>query len=164
MKHAMLSSDGFIINQSCACDAPYGKYMSAHNGCGWMAAYNVLHALCGCDDWQAVQDALAVGLHYGGRLGTGPRRLRRYLTQRGLHTKTAFTTYGILKKSALCKAGILLCFTPYGAHYIAFLPTQTAKTYRFFNAEYGNEHHVQTLPQFCKAHYNWPVILAVFVL
>ena len=164
MKHPMLSSDGFIVNQSCACDAPYGKYASAHNGCGWMAAYNVLHALRGQNDWQAVCDALHGGLHFGGRLGTGPRRMQRYLASFGLCAKMGFTSYGILKKSAQCKAGILLYFTPHGAHYVAFLPTQTAKTYRFFNAESGNENHLQTLPQFCKTQCQFPVILGIFML
>lgn len=163
MKHPMLSRDGFIVNQPCACDAPYGKYMSAHNGCGWMAAYNVLRALCNCDDWQAVRDALNGGLHYGGRFGTGPLRLRRYLMQCGLRAKMAFTSYGILKQSAVCRAGILLYFTPYGTHYAAFVPMQSEKKYRFFNAESGNEYQIETLREFCKKQCRRPVILAILI-
>ena len=49
---------------------PYGRFSSARSGCGWVAAYNILHAAGWDPSADRVRRGLEKGLLLGGVLGT----------------------------------------------------------------------------------------------
>ena len=74
-----LSPDGYIIDQGRMSGVRYGRFGSDYNGCGWIAAYNLLRR-CGKDmSPEQTRDALGKKLRLGGRFGTFPLALRKFL-------------------------------------------------------------------------------------
>ena len=49
------SADGYIVDQDCFSAYPYRTVTSDWNGCGWMAAYDLRHALGQTADFDAVR-------------------------------------------------------------------------------------------------------------
>ena len=62
------SSDGFIRDQDCFSSVRYRTMPASINGCGWIAAFNLLHELSGEEDWDRVRRELD-DLHPSGELG-----------------------------------------------------------------------------------------------
>ncbi|MEG2653927.1 MAG: hypothetical protein RSA17_10140 [Ruthenibacterium sp.] len=171
MEEKMFSPDGYIIDQRCAACEPYGTRMSDVNGCGWMAAYNVLRAAGISADADKVRAALETGLHFGGHLGTGPLRLVRYLRACGVPVQLTLRRKTAQQRAQQCRAGAVLYWTGRAAHFAAFVPAQSAEdlppappaSLRFFNAVCGDAHHCATLPQFLARHCRGHAALVVTV-
>lgn len=149
MSQQAFSSDGFIINQGLMGDVPYGRKGSDATGCGWIAAYNLEMLYNHQPDALELSKALEKGQWFGGLLGTGPRRLKRFLKKRGHHLKTAFTHKKAARLARHAQAGILLYPHRRGMHYVCFSARDGGKL-RFFNAIYGNESHLATMEDFLK--------------
>ena len=64
-----LSDDGYIIDQRYTENIPFGGRPASRNGCGWIAAYNVLKALGQSPDSELLRRQLERTLLPGGRLG-----------------------------------------------------------------------------------------------
>lgn len=55
------SADGYIIDQDCFSSVRYRSMPASINGCGWIAAFDLLHFLSGEKDWDSVRRALDEG-------------------------------------------------------------------------------------------------------
>ncbi len=155
------SEDGYIINQYKLEDVPYGLRTSKESGCGWIAAFNFLHAMGRDTHWPYIHAALSGGGIGQGMLGTGPFRLYRFLERQEFPS----LTYVIGRKKALrltkhgVRAGILLYRHRTGLHYVAFADAGAGQL-RFFNAILGNERHIDTMENFLRTHTkSWPILL-----
>lgn len=149
------SKDGYIINQGILTEIPYGRYRSDYNGCGWISAYNFLRACQRELPYEQVHRELNEKIWLGGRIGTNPFRLYRYLKAKGVIMKRVFTTKSLIRDTSRCKAGILMYWTGKGAHFVTFEKNnESGQIFRFFNAVYGKEFHYSTISefeeQFCK--------------
>ena len=80
----MYSADGYCIDQGASQAIRYGKCSSAQNGCGWIAAYNLLHLAGKPYPPARVRAGLAPTLWMGGRMGTRATALWWYLHRRGV--------------------------------------------------------------------------------
>lgn len=123
-QNAVFSVDGYAVEQACAQHLRYGRFGSHYNGCGWMAAYNLLHALGRTPNADTVRADLARGLWFGGKLGTGPFRLARYLRTQGVQVHLTLLRSTAFRRTQTCSAGMLLYRNGAGggAHYVAFAP------------------------------------------
>lgn len=76
------SPDGYIRDQDCFSSVRYRSMPASINGCGWIAAFDLLHFLFREEDWDSVRSALDEGHRV--RM-PGPTLLpvmRRYLLSR----------------------------------------------------------------------------------
>ena len=53
-----ISADGYITDQDCFSSVRYRGMRADINGCGWIAAYNLRHALGQEADWDDVRQEL----------------------------------------------------------------------------------------------------------
>ena len=70
------SSDGYIVDQKQLQGYPYGRYSSDWNGCGWIAAYNLLKSRgqdVSCDE---ICREMSGRLRFGGFFGTSVENVR----------------------------------------------------------------------------------------
>ena len=171
------SADGFIIDQRKTAAVPYGIKNSDYNGCGWIAAFNLLR-ICGCDEggWREV----AIGMRHStllfGLLGTNPltlvsflrRRLKAFLENSGgrLKLKWGLRLSAGRPGDGNIRAGIVMYWHGRGAHFVAFhavgdnhgdsapanvnVNKDEDTRFRFLNAVYGSRGVVNTLPGFLK--------------
>jgi len=152
------SEEGYLIDQGKLRRIAYGRYTSDYNGCGWIAAYNLLH-LCGIKMQPSdVCRMLARGLRLGGKFGTFPLFLRKYL-RRYLPVQLRIRT-----KKQFCHAhgdrGIILYWTGKGAHNVGFCSEQDGGgNIRFLNAVYGKKNYLLTAEAFWKKHVHFPLCL-----
>jgi hypothetical protein len=80
----MFTSDGYINDQHRTAAIPYGRMNSSENGCGWIAAYNVLHHMGDTPASPgAVAESLLGGLLLWGYLGTWPLAIVQFLRRCG---------------------------------------------------------------------------------
>ena len=182
MEQAMFSRDGYLIDQRQTRTLPYGRHTSDYNGCGWMAGYNVLHALglAAPADAAEICAALSQGLWLGGSLGTGPLRLARFLAARGAAVQKTVCRKTAQMRAQTCRVGFIMYWTGRGAHFVAFVPEtahqgeqstanacavppQARNRLRFLNAICGEEHHCDTLAAFFAQHCKGPLVFVVTV-
>ncbi len=168
MKREALSRDGYIVDQRRTDDLPYSRRMSSENGCGWIAVYNLLRLL-GCDeDPDALRCAMARCAPLGGRFGTWPLRLRRFLKkrlrERGFGLSCAWRLRAAVRRSADCRGGVVLYCHAYGPHYVAFAPASDGEgRLRFFNAVAGEENDVTDMERFLHRERAFPFQLVLLV-
>lgn len=129
MNAAVFDGAGYLVDQS-GVEAPYGRYPTRKNGCGWIAAYNLCRAAGRPVDAEAVRRELAKGLWLGGALGTGPLRLRRWLS-RALGRRLRL----VRPQKGGLGPGILFYWAGGAFHYAAYLPAPGGV--RFLNAWTG---------------------------
>lgn len=162
MNDKAFSPDGYIISQQSTQDMSYGRMGSHHNGCGWIAAYNLLRALGRGMAPEAVRDALEPGLWLGGMLGTGPRRLRRWLVAQRVALRATWGRRRALALAAGRPAGIVMYGYRWYLHYVAFVAAGPGR-FRFLNARDGEVAHEDSLEHFLKEHATWPVVYLIAV-
>ncbi|MBQ2755580.1 MAG: hypothetical protein IJF27_02795 [Oscillospiraceae bacterium] len=138
-----LSKEGYIIDQRKLGNIFYGKYTSDYNGCGWIAAYNLLK-LCGVSvEPEEVRSALENSLRFGGKFGTFPFAIKKYL-KKHLSVKMKVRSRKQLKKLC-CGKGILLYWTGKSAHNAVFCGCEECKDkIRLLNDVCGKEQTVNT--------------------
>ena len=157
MNPSAFSPDGYIIDQRYTDAAKYGARTSDKNGCGWIAAYNFLHAVGEEDDWHPVATDMGRGSLFFCALGTSPFRLLRYLKRRGYRLKQARGKNASIKLAEQSGAGILFYRHSRGLHFVTFTREEDGRL-RFFNAILGNARHVTGMRAFLREHaLNWPV-------
>lgn len=142
-----LSADGYLIDQRHTQNIRYGRLSSDYNGCGWMAAFNLLKAAGKEVPALQVRDALERGLVFKGWLGTGPLHLRRYLKSCGCKLTANFRTKTAVVAAATCKAGIVYYVEGREPHYVAFYPAAGGQL-RFLNAISGKQRHLSSMAAF----------------
>jgi hypothetical protein len=152
------SDDGYIINQAFFSDVRYGIKNSDFNGCGWMAAYNLLKYSGFNISWQTVAKEMNRCTLLFGLFGTNPFKLKKYLQQKGLFVKTTFVPSKASKALDITKAGILMYFHNKGAHFTAFYKIDSSKAkLRFLNVNSSSS----TITGFLKEHSKLPFIYLI---
>lgn len=155
-----LSKDGFIIDQALTKGLNYGKLSSDINGCGWIAIYNMMHALNIETSYQDVYHMMNDILIYHGYLGTPMKTMKAFLDKSEL-------TYQIVrgKKKALIRAlmsevGIIRYFEGKELHFVTYQRKDNGQ-YRFFNAIGGEDNHLLTMNDFFTQHCRLPFVLVI---
>ncbi len=119
---------GFITNQKSFSDLKYGLRGSRKMGCGWIACYNVLHALGLTAVPHEIITALESRGFFSGKLSTSMPAVAAYLRGRGLRCRVSVARRTPPRAAAdalvvlyegLGKKGALVY--PYG-HFITFVP------------------------------------------
>ena len=149
MLNDSFSGDGFIVRQSQITDVKYGRYPSAKNGCGWIAAYNLLKLAGRNPDPRAVAKSLEKTLLFGGYLGTSLAPLAIYLAAKGLRPSLRFTWWSTEAGSKKFSSGILLCRAKKYAHYVAY--SNNGGEFKFYNSEFD----CKTMREFFAALKPW---------
>lgn len=160
MNRSALSRDGYIIDQRCLNLIRYGRCGSHYNGCGWIAAYNLLHC-CGIDlSPESVCRALEKSLRFGGKFGTFPCALLKFLRQ---YLPISLKICGQKKFEKLSHTpGIILYWTGRSAHNVHFSPCGH-DTLMLFNAKYGAFNHRLSPVNFWKEYVHFPLALVFTV-
>ena len=73
-----LTEDGYLKDQDYLKNFPYGRYPTSFNGCGWVAIYNVEHAIGQSIAAEAVYEVMRKMLPYDGTQGTPFPTMVRY--------------------------------------------------------------------------------------
>ncbi len=145
----MFTRDGYINEQSLTADIPYGRMNSDENGCGWIAAFNVLRRIEAhppAPDF--VAQSLLNGLVLWGYLGTSPSAIIRFLRGRGHKVRWALKRDEQKRLAADSAASIFLYVGPFlrwhqfQLHYVMLYP-EGAGAIRVFN--YGCDPHRESL-------------------
>ncbi len=163
------SEDGYIINQNLLKNLPYGMKQSNYNGCGWIAAYNFLHACGRQKEYDTVRQQLEDSLIFGGLFGTHIMQLYLYLRRHGFHLHWACRPKTAQKQAQRCKVGILFYFNGAALHFVTFVPADGQLLekdesscvdadaalnqseqfwYRFFNGRMGEQQDLDTWEHF----------------
>jgi hypothetical protein len=140
----MFTSDGYINYQHMTDAIPYGRMDSSDNGCGWIAAYNVLHHMGETPaSPRSVAESLLGGLVLWGYLGTWPLAIVNFLRRCGYLVRWSLRR-GVLKERLQnAQASILLYVGPlwrvhdFQLHYVMLYPR--GDRVRILN--FQGEHH-----------------------
>lgn len=138
IKERAMSPDGYVKDQDYTDDILYGVYPSSYNGCGWIASYNMLHALSLADNPEEQFARMVEILPYKGRRGTPFPTLWQFFRRAGLPVSRHYGTAQILLKYKDAPCGILRYAEEGVPHYITFVRTGPGR-YRFFNVADGLE-------------------------
>ena len=149
MTTGLYSADGYCVRQKAAANLPYGRCRSSYNGCGWMAAYNLLRAEGHPHTPEQVRAELARTLWFGGRMGTRTDRLCLYLRRQGVRLTPTLRP----SRAAARPGGIAFYFTGRGGHFVTYLPAGHPGRFRFLNTGAGAPDFVSTLPEFRRRHF-----------
>lgn len=156
------SNEGFIINQDAAEAYPYGAFSSDINGCGWIACFNLLHALGRAELYQDVYQEMNAILTYKGMMGTPMPVMRRYLTAKKLNFQIFSGRTKALKQASRSNFGIIRYFEGKELHFVTY-QRQSAQLFRFFNAVYSEAKHDLTMDDFFRHHCRLPFIKVIII-
>lgn len=141
------SGDGYIIDQNRFGDYPYRRMTSDINGCGWIAAYNLLHGLgrtIPFDDVRRDMDAM-IRLRIPGP--TPVRTLRAYVKRFADTAYTSGRKKRVLAAAEGSPAGILRYWEGREPHFITFIRLPDGR-YRFLNVADGLEDFALPMEEF----------------
>ena len=156
------SSDGFITDQDCFSSVRYRTMRADVNGCGWIAAYNLRHALGEELDWNEV--CLEMDTMHSLRI-PGPtlmRVMREYLTK---HVPDFRETVGrdeAVAAAKECFAGVFRYREGHEPHFVSFV-RQPDGRFRFFNVTDGLEDAEMTMAEFAGGHLLRGTVIALTV-
>lgn len=157
-----LSADGFIIDQRQTHNIPFGAVTSDKNGCGWIAVYNLLHALGRDPDPEQIVTELEKTLLFHGVLGLNLFALIWELKKQKLPLRFAVRSFHAQQLSEQCTAGIVLYFTGKRNHFVAFRREDGGKL-RFFGAVPGRRIHQATMAEFYWDYVKFPLAVTITV-
>ena len=145
------SADGYIIDQDCFAAYPYRTMPSSINGCGWIAAYNLLHAL-GREETPAGIRRELDGMH---RLRVpGPTLMvvmRAYLARRAPEAREIVGREAALAAAAQSRAGIFRYREGHEPHFVSYVRCGEGD-FRFFNVADGLEDCRMNMERFGLEH------------
>jgi hypothetical protein len=144
------SADGYIIDQNHLSDYPYRGMTSDVNGCGWVAAYNLRHAMGQDVPFGAVQQDMNAMFPLQIPGPTPMRVMRRYL-RRYMTVAQARGRKEALKLASGAPWGILRYREENVPHFITFL-RRPEGDYRFFNVADGQEDITLSMEMFFADH------------
>ncbi len=127
----MFTSDGYINEQQLASAIPYGRMNSSENGCGWIAAYNLLHRMGDTPaSPRSVAESLLGGLVLWGYLGTWPPAIVKFLRRCGYLVSWSLRRAVQMEQLKTSPASILLYVGPFWRprdfqmHYVMLYPQE----------------------------------------
>ncbi len=155
------SSDGYIRDQDCFSSVRYRGMPASINGCGWIAAFDLLHCLGGEEDWNAVRLALDEGHRV--RM-PGPTLLpviRSYLLARIPELKEVRGREEALEEARRSAAGIFRYREEKTPHFVFYC--RVDEGFRFFNVADGLEDAVMSMEQFGAEHLKGGLVVLFFL-
>jgi hypothetical protein len=144
------SADGYIIDQNHLSDYPYRGMTSDVNGCGWVAAYNLRHAMGQDVPFEAVQREMNAMFPLQIPGPTPMRVMRRYL-RRFMTITQARGRKEALALASQAPWGILRYREENVPHFITFLRLSEGCC-RFFNVADGQEDITMSMEVFFADH------------
>lgn len=153
------SADGYIIDQNHLGQYRYRGMSSDINGCGWVAAYDLLHAQGFEVDFETVHRQMNALFPRQIPGPTPVRKLMDYLARYGDYKLTAG------KKAALtaalaAPAGILRYWEENVPHFVPFVRAGEGR-YRFFNVNDGLEDFTCSMESFFAGHCTRPLVRVI---
>ena len=156
------SVDGFITDQDCFSTVRYRTMAADNNGCGFIAAYNVRHALGHRVNWDEVRAELDA-MHTLRIPGpTLMRVMREYLDK---YIPGWVETAGreeAIAAAAQSRTGMFRYQEGYTPHFVSFV-RQDDGSFRFFNVDDGLEDFTATMEQFGREHFICGNVIALTV-
>ncbi len=152
-----------IVHQGLFTDVPFGRYSTKDKGCGWIAAYNLLHINHRYESLQSIIHGLDENAILHEFLGENICHLYHFLEDRGLDCALKFG----LRKSLLrqldgYQSGILLYSHDRGAHYVTFERVD-AERFHFYNGIYGKRNHIDTMKHYLSQYSILPFHFMILV-
>ena len=145
----MFTPDGYINQQHRTAGIPYGRMNSDENGCGWIAAFNVLRRLeANPPTPESVAKSLLGGIVLWGYLGTWPFAIINFLRRRGHEVRWSVKRSVQKRLAAESAASIFLYVGPFlhwrnfQLHYVMLYPDGGGKV-RVLN--FGGDPHFESL-------------------
>lgn len=179
-----LSSDGYLKDQDYLANYPYGYWPTSFNGCGWIAAFNLIHTLRPEVTPDEVYRGMLEYLTYNGRHGTPFPDLAAFFRKRaGIPCRRIYGKSEILERlseKGVLKEGVLRYVEGDTPHYIAFyevspenLPAEVripdpllpgeGPFYRFFNAADGLEDFAANMKNFRRDHISHDLLIRLLI-
>ncbi len=156
------SSDGFITDQDCFSSVRYRTVAADNNGCGFIAAYNIRHALGHRVDWNDVRAELDT-MHTLRIPGpTLMRVMREYLNRYILDWVETVGREEAIASAANSQAGIFRYKEGHTPHFVCFVRQDDGR-YRFFNVNDGLEDFTTSMEQFGEEHFLRGTVIAMTV-
>ena len=147
---AGFSQEGYIIDQDHFAAYPYRGMTSNINGCGWIAAYNLLRAQGRNIDFETVHRDMNAMFPFQIPGPTPMWKLRRYLARHGKYRLTVGKTAS-LAEAGKASAGILRYWEGNTPHYVPFIRQDDGR-YRFLNVADRLEDFICPIDEFFRAH------------
>ena len=153
------SADGYIVDQARLTTVKYGVMTSDINGCGWIAAFNLLKHFEQEHEEQALANELIRHSIFRGLMGTDLFRLRRFVKRHGYRMPIVFRWNKKARLPEGTSAGIIYYCHKDGFHFVTFyadesLPPddQGEARFRFLNGIGGKGNHFDTMQNFLTTH------------
>jgi hypothetical protein len=144
------SADGYIIDQNYLSAYPYRGVTSDVNGCGWIAAYDLRHAMGHDVVFAEVHQQMNAMFPLQIPGPTPMRVMRRYL-RRYMTVTQACGRARVLALAAAAPWGILRYREENVPHFVTFLRLSEG-AYRFFNVADDQEDIQMSMDAFFAAH------------
>ena len=157
-----ISSDGYITDQDCFASVRYRTMRANYNGCGFIAAYNLRHALGHDVDWDTVRREMDAMHELRVPGPTLMRVMREYL---GKYVPDYRETVGRDDAIAAAKkstAGLFRYNEEREPHFICYV-RQEDGNFRFFNVNNGLEDTVMSMDTFANGHLLRGTVIALTV-
>ena len=145
------SPDGYITDQDCFSTFRYRTIPANYNGCGWIAAYNLLKFLgheTGYDEVRRELDEM----HF--LRVPGPTLMcvmRKYLKKHVPEVRETVGREAALETARDSRAGIFRYREGIEPHFVSYI-RQGENSFRFFNMTDGLEDSVMPMEQFITEH------------
>ncbi len=158
------SDDGYIIDQDLFTDCIYRTCTSDYNGCGWIAAYNLRHAMSDDVDYREVLREMD-DMHEEKAPGpTLMRVMRAYISKYIPEVKETVGIKEAAEAAAKSYAGIFRYTEGDEPHFITFIRADKEKPlFRFFNVNDDIIDEVIDMYQFAKEHFLKNSVIALTV-
>lgn len=128
-KSPAFSSDGFIERQEYLGELAFGARDSSYCGCGWIAAYNLLHSAGKDTDIPVLISEAEKGVVLKGVFGTNPFFIRKLLSGFGIALR--LLPKRLLLSGKMKRGFIYYLRRNFSGHFAAF--TKEDGEYRFYN-------------------------------
>lgn len=151
--------DGYILDQDCFEHCIYRGMTSNINGCGWIAAYNFLHAQGLGPEYRTVHRDMNAYFPLAIPGPTPVRILRRYLRRWGRYP-LALGRKRSLAVSSRSRTGILRYWGGKEPHFVAFVRAEGDR-FRFFNVCDGGEELTLSMADFFCTHCHHGFVRAI---
>ena len=156
------SADGYIIDQDCFSSVRYRSMPASINGCGWIAAFDLLHFLSWEKDWDSVRRALDEGHRI--RM-PGPTMLpvmRSYLLSQIPELQEVRGREAALAEAFRSRAGIFRYWEEKTPHFVFYCRRENG--FRFMNVADGLEDAVMPMEKFGEEHLKGGLVVLFFVV
>lgn len=151
MEKGLPLPEGMIFDQRAYAGDAYGLRGSDRNGCGWIAAYNVLRLLGRPVPADQVRREMEKYLLLGGLNGTPFYALLLYFRAKGFRTALCWRKHSFHRQALRHPASILFYLYRWGGHFAVLRPLPDGRCH-FFNDVYGEMQDFRSMRTFLSDH------------